>query len=376
MRAIVLSGGGSKGAYQIGVWKALKKLNIKYDIVTGTSVGALNAALMTQKTYLKAVKLWKNIEFNKVIDEDIDKDNIIKSYTENIIHGGLNTTNLEQTIEEALDLNKFYNSKIDMGLITVNLNKLKPIMLTKSQIEPSKLKDYLVASASCFPAFKIKDIENNKYIDGGYFDNLPINLALEMGADEIIAVDLKEIGLKRKIEKKDLKITTISPRNDIGSFLIFEKDISRRAIKYGYNDTLKIFKKLDGDKYTFKKNNLIDNYEKYSYNYDRLVKKNISFKEFNNIIEVLGSILKLDDTLIYNIAKYNKILIDKFKNLQEDKNIVNLLNKNKLKKLFLNEYMIKYIYECMDKKQLKELKLIFKKEFYCAAYLKIIMEDE
>ena len=59
MRAIVLSGGGSKGSYQIGVWKALRKLNIKYDIVTGTSVGALNGALMTQNSYFKAKRLWK-----------------------------------------------------------------------------------------------------------------------------------------------------------------------------------------------------------------------------------------------------------------------------------------------------------------------------
>ena len=57
MRAIVLSGGGSKGAYEIGVWKALRKLHIKYDIVTGTSVGALNAALMTQKTYHQGLYL-------------------------------------------------------------------------------------------------------------------------------------------------------------------------------------------------------------------------------------------------------------------------------------------------------------------------------
>ena len=57
-RAIVLSGGGSKGAYQIGVWKALRKLHINYDIVTGTSVGALNSILFVQKDYLKALKLW------------------------------------------------------------------------------------------------------------------------------------------------------------------------------------------------------------------------------------------------------------------------------------------------------------------------------
>ena len=46
-RAVVLSGGGSKGSYEIGVWKALRRLHIKYDIVTGTSIGALNGALMT-----------------------------------------------------------------------------------------------------------------------------------------------------------------------------------------------------------------------------------------------------------------------------------------------------------------------------------------
>ena len=58
MRAVVLSGGGSKGSYQIGVWKALRKLKIKYDIVTGTSVGALNGALMVQNKFHKACKLW------------------------------------------------------------------------------------------------------------------------------------------------------------------------------------------------------------------------------------------------------------------------------------------------------------------------------
>ena len=47
-RALVLSGGGGRGSYQIGVWKALRDLGIKFDIITGTSVGALNGALMVQ----------------------------------------------------------------------------------------------------------------------------------------------------------------------------------------------------------------------------------------------------------------------------------------------------------------------------------------
>lgn len=49
-RAIVLGGGGAKGSYQIGVWKALRKLRVKYDIVTGTSVGALNGVFLCKMT--------------------------------------------------------------------------------------------------------------------------------------------------------------------------------------------------------------------------------------------------------------------------------------------------------------------------------------
>ena len=51
MRAVVLSGGGGKGAYQIGVWKALRKLNYDYKIVTGTSIGAINGLMMAQKSF-------------------------------------------------------------------------------------------------------------------------------------------------------------------------------------------------------------------------------------------------------------------------------------------------------------------------------------
>ena len=49
--AIVLAGGGSRGAYQIGVWKALREMGIDYQLVTGTSVGALNGVLMVQQEY-------------------------------------------------------------------------------------------------------------------------------------------------------------------------------------------------------------------------------------------------------------------------------------------------------------------------------------
>ena len=73
-RAVVLSGGGSKGSYEIGVWKALRRLHIKYDIVTGTSIGALNGALMTQKTYLKALYIWHKLSLEYLFEQQPKSD--------------------------------------------------------------------------------------------------------------------------------------------------------------------------------------------------------------------------------------------------------------------------------------------------------------
>ena len=66
-RAVVLSGGGAKGAYEIGVWKALRRLSINYDIVCGTSVGALNGVLMVQKDYFKALIIQRFSRFLPII---------------------------------------------------------------------------------------------------------------------------------------------------------------------------------------------------------------------------------------------------------------------------------------------------------------------
>ena len=260
MKALVLSGGGAKGSYQLGVWKALKRLNKKFDIVTGTSSGALNGALITQGTYRKAEKIWNTLNMKVLFGDDIqDEKNLIKVYGKQIKKGGMDVTKLQDLINESLDINRFYKSKINFGLITVNLTEKKAEELTKNEIDKNKLADYLLASASCFPAFKQKDIEGIKYIDGGYYDNVPINLAIKMGATEIICVDLRAPGLKRERIKKDIEVTTIKPNNKLSNFLDFNNEAVTKNIAYGYNDTMKTFCKLEGYKYTFKKHNLYQN---------------------------------------------------------------------------------------------------------------------
>ena len=221
--------------------------------MTGTSIGALNGCLIVQNDYDKALFLWNNLSFSSVFKKEIKINNeleVYKEYIEEFIkNGGMDISILEKTIKDNVDLKKFYASKIDFGLVTFKINNLKPILLTKKDIKEELLVDYLVASATCFPAFKLKKINDDFYIDGGYYDNLPVNLAHQMGADEIIAVDLQEIGFKKSINKKIKNITYITPKNKLKNFLFFDKEEAKKQIKLGYNDTMKIYKRLYGNSF-------------------------------------------------------------------------------------------------------------------------------
>lgn len=352
MRAVVLSGGGSKGSYQIGVWKALRKLKIKYDIVTGTSVGALNGALMVQNKFHKAYKLWKEINMSTLFGEDVQnpktKKELVKIYRTNFFkNGGMEVVELQNLIDKNINKDTFFKSKINYGLVTINLSGKKALQLEKSKIKQEKLSDYLIASASCYPAFQAKDIDGKKYIDGGMFDNLPINLAVKLGADEIIAVDLCAPGVKQRVkDKKNLKITTIKPNNKLSNFLNFNEEEAKINIKYGYNDAMKIFDKFYGKKYTFKKRHFIQISEDYKQVYikkveDILHNKRLLTLDVNlidtdfilRVAEEAGKIFNIDDFKIYSFKKYNKLLMKKVKTIiKSDKNnkkinnIINLYN--------------------------------------------------
>lgn len=381
MKAVVLSGGGSKGSYQIGVWKALRKLHIKYDIITGTSVGALNGALMVQNNYHKAINLWKKVNMELLFgDEATDSKeakDIFNMYKNNFLkNGGMDVKNLEDVINKYLNKNLFYKSKIKFGLVTVNVSDKKAIQLSKDKIPSEHLTDYLMASASCYPAFQAKDIKGNKYIDGGFFDNLPINLAIELGADEIIAVDLEAPGLKVRPKKK-IKTITIKPNNKLTNFLHFNEAGAKRNIKLGYNDTMKVFGKYLGTKFTFSKykiNITLDEIQEiFLYNFTNIINTNKLNKIFDldifdpdklvlKISEEIGEFLELDETKIYNFKTFNNRLLKAFKSRK-------INNRSMETTVILFNKMVE-----RDYKYLRLKGILNPKEFIYALYLYSISE--
>lgn len=266
---LVLGGGGSRGAYEIGVWQALRELGIDIDVVTGTSVGAINGALVCQGSFDLAVDLWRQLETHMVFDVGEDKKisdhfdfnfNIagmpvdqLNAYAKEILtRGGADVTGLKKMLNQHLEEENIRQSPVEYGLVAVEYPAMIPYNLKKQDIPAGQMADFILASAACFPAVKTVEIGGKKFIDGGYSDNLPIHLAYELGAEQIIAVDLDAIGMK-KIPKgsPERPITIISSSWDLGNFLVFDKVNSRRILRLGYLDAMKKFRIFDGLAFTF-----------------------------------------------------------------------------------------------------------------------------
>ena len=390
-RALVLSGGGSRGAYQFGVWKALRKLGIKIDIVTGTSIGALNGAMIVQNDYKKVKFLWENLNISNVLDKEMNFENndfklFIEYFKAFIKEGGMEVSALESLVKSNINLDKFYKSKTNFGLVTFKLNTLTPVLFKKEDIEKEMLSEYLIASATCYPVFKKKKIGNDVYIDGGYYDNLPINLAIDMSADEEIAVDVNMLGLNKR-DKRYKNIKYIKPTTKLGNFLVFNKEEAKRQIIIGYNDTFKKYNKLLGNEYTFKKSTIqlfnLFYCKKYNQNIINnvlpktkiggILKTHIYNKENKaiEIMEYLAKTYELDVPKTYNIFTFNSILLKTFNNISKENNVFDI-------KMLKPKNLIKYIYDLITKNKIADLTkiaLIFPKEYMAAMYLYTIKKQ-
>lgn len=255
---LVLGGGGAKGSYEIGVWKALRELEVPIGAVAGTSVGALNGAMIVQNDYELAYKLWTSLAIdnivkvskevaavNEVKKSPIDTFRAIKDVVDS---RGLDTTPLRQMLCEFIDESKIRNSSIDFGIVIFSLTNLKPMKLFKNQIPEGQLIDYLLASA-CLPIFKTSEIENKKLIDGGVCDNIPVSLLSNLNFKNIITVDISGPGVVKKISKKGLNLIEIKNSSDLGGLMDFNNEKAISNIEMGYFDTLKAFGKIKGSKY-------------------------------------------------------------------------------------------------------------------------------
>ena len=255
-KALVLAGGGARGSYQVGVWRALTELGWNPQIITGTSVGSLNGAMFALDLYETARDMWTSIRSQDVMELPEETRNLteLHQFLRDVVRaGGMDVTPLEEIVERVLDEDALRVSPIRFGLVTVEKRGLKPRELPLEEIPKGKVKDYLLASAACFPALRAKQIDGVQFLDGGYRDNMPTGLAQKMGAEELVCVDLEGVGITLP-NRTGLPTTMVRSYWELGDILHFDPDTARRNIELGYYDTLRAFGRLRGCAYAVAKN--------------------------------------------------------------------------------------------------------------------------
>lgn len=240
---LVLSGGGAKGAYQIGVWKAMKELGMEAWItgIAGASIGSLNSALFACGDYQKAEDAWKQVNLMSVFEPDwalIDGK-----------EGAFSREAMLTLIRHYVDLSKITRSD-------------RPIFCSVSRILPERkfagdykrldgktqyaIEQILMASSAMPVIHEAVDYEGVLYRDGGLTDNCPIKPLYDMGYRKIMVIGLKEEMERFEADFPDVEFVSVYPSYSLGDLfngvLNFRQKYIEFAKKLGYKDGLRVLR--------------------------------------------------------------------------------------------------------------------------------------
>ena len=260
---LVLAGGGAKGAYQIGAWKALKEMGITFNAIAGTSIGSINGALIAADDYESAHQLWLNISIDKGlrINEELpDPENLFSKknwgtlFREVIKNGGLDASPAAEFVSQYVNEAKVRENSIPFFVVTVQMTQgVTPREISIDEIPEGKLTDYLMASSNIPLAVGIGP-EGEKYLDGGVYDNIPIMTLKKRGYNKIIILDISNLkGVGHTMNTINSQVIHIKPYNTdmLGGFMDLDAEAVEKRIQLGYFDAKKAFSHLLGNIYYF-----------------------------------------------------------------------------------------------------------------------------
>lgn len=284
---LVFAGGGGKGAYEIGVWKYLREIGFdKYiKVISGTSIGALNAALFAGSDYETAEKVWLNIDKDKLVSpkkittEDVMKwlnasgigntiplplllgglfagqtggeNNSLDKFLSSLGENSFSRESLTELINEGINFEQLQNTDVECYVTCVRAQGLG--------IERFKLNNYskediikLLLASSAMPIISENvDFNGVELCDGGvpiFGDNVPVKPVYETGARNIIVVHLGRQSVIDKEQYPNAIITEIRPSENLGDMITGTLDFSAegafKRMQLGYEDAKAVMQSM------------------------------------------------------------------------------------------------------------------------------------
>lgn len=336
---LVLEGGGARGAYQIGAWKALVEEGVKINAVAGTSVGALNGALVCMGDIETAEKIWREITYSRVMDVDdnwmeelfnreISIREIVPEVLRRMSDGGVDITPLHQLIEETIDEKKIRESGMEFCLLTFSVSKMKELDVSISEIPEGLLADYLLASAYLI-GFKNEKLHGQKYLDGGFVNNVPTNSLIKRGYEDLIQIRIYGPGRTPRVKPtENTTIYEIAPNVKLGSIIEFDSKRSRHNMRIGYYDAKRMLYGLIGRIYYIEQTREEWYYEKILEELSEIEKAEIAFilrlslgytdmELYLAMLEASAKLLRVPKYQIYTVQELEEAAAVRYESLED-----------------------------------------------------------
>lgn len=268
---LVLSGGGAKGAYEVGVFKAMRDLYIDKNIsvISGTSIGTINGLMFCMDDTNVVESSWASVNYSRfILNEDSERNKNITDRIKRVCTGEkatietlfaregdiglLSQSGVRQFIEEYINLNIIKKCSRTVYACAYNIGLERPEYFKLNEYGNDEAVDIILASCAIPFIFKPIKINGYKYADGGInnpkyakknADNVPIKPIINHNCDLIIVIYLSH---RYKVDKKYFKnnnIIEIYPSNHLetiqgmGTLNLNQSKLSDR-IELGYRDGL------------------------------------------------------------------------------------------------------------------------------------------
>ncbi|WP_418113898.1 patatin-like phospholipase family protein [Vibrio scophthalmi] len=248
--AVVLAGGGAKGAAHIGVLKALEEMRVPVDMVTGTSMGAFVGGLYATGMSADEIESFlTTIDWNNGYRDRVDRSQRRvrdKEYedryqlttdigfgwgelkgTRGVVQGQGMLRILRETTGNLPKFKSFNELAIPYRSVATDIIELEPVV-----IDQGYLVDAMMASMSVPGALPPYRLDDHLLVDGGVTNNMPVDVARDLGADVVIAVD---ISTDYKQEEDFTDLFTVA--DQLSNYLV-RSSTSRQAATLHDSDLL------------------------------------------------------------------------------------------------------------------------------------------
>ncbi len=257
----VLEGGGTRGAYQAGAIKALYEAGIKPTTITGTSIGAMNGALLACNKLDRMLELYEEFHPNMLFNLSEDSlaclgvpeftisslPQLTRVMFSSLREGGVDIEPLKKLIESEIDEEVLRSSEIQLGIVSLGVPRISPLELYVDEIPKDRVHEYILASAY-LPFFRA---EERRYLDGMFVDNVPLSLLARKGPFDHIYILRSHSGEEPRKEWLKENITVISPSRNVGRGFELNLEKIRDNVQMGYFDALRLLNGYKGSSYCF-----------------------------------------------------------------------------------------------------------------------------